>query len=127
MQSPRPLKSAWLITWEGIGAHARTDKRGGVVAILNCRWTGQKVREFVEQFYIALTCGAWDKLALAHDKRSNPYPALFGTIRGIPWSGEVICGHNPWLHARGVRNLRVTINDDNTQASWEDVPRPEVP
>ena len=83
--------------------------------------------DFVEQLYIALTCGAWDKSALAASKRNNPYPALFGTIDGIPWSSEVICGHNPWLHARRVKNLSITINDDNTQeASWEEVARSDV-
>ena len=127
MQTTRPLKSAWLVTWRGIGDTAQNHEARNVVAILNYRWTGERIRDFVEQLYIALTCGAWDKSALAASKRNNPYPALFGTIDGIPWSSEVICGHNPWLHARRVKNLRVTINDDNTQeASWEEVARPDV-
>ena len=106
MQSTRPLRSAWLVTWEGVGNHAAVDEDKKIIAILNYRWTGERVREFVEQFHIATTSNPWDKSALAYDKRSNPYPALFGTIQGIPWSGEVFCGHNPWIYARKVKNLK---------------------
>ena len=128
MQSTRPLKTAWLITWEWAGDHARVDEEKKVVAVLNYRWTGKKVRDLVEQLYIAFEYSDLDKAGVAQNKCSNPYPAKFGTLNNIPWQGEVDCGHNPWLHARRVRNFHVVVNDDGThQTRWDEIPRPKPP
>jgi hypothetical protein len=129
MQSTRILKTAWLITWEWAGDHARVDEAKRVAAVLNYRWGGDKVRELVEQLYAAIEYNAWDKAGVAQNNRSNPYPARFGNLdNNIPWLGEVHCGHNPWLHARRVRNFQVVIEDDGTkQTRWEEIPRPKLP
>ncbi len=42
-------------------------------------------------------------------------------IEGVRWTGQIICGHNPWLLARLVDNLIVNIDaDGNEAASWTD-------
>ena len=116
MQTTRSLKSAWLVTWEWVGDHARVDEEKKLVAVFNYRWSGKKVFDLVEQLYIALEYGLWDKIGVARNKRSNPYPAELGA------KGEVHCGHNPSLRARRVRNFRVVVNDDGThQKSWEEI------
>lgn len=118
MHTTRPLKSAWVVTWEWSGDHARVDEEKRVVTVLNYRWTGEKVRDLVEQLYIALDYSPWDKASVAQNKRSNPYPAELGAL------GEVHCGHNPWLRGRKVRNIQVVVNDDGTyQTRWEEISR----
>ena len=128
MHTTRPLKSAWLVTWEWIGDHAHVEESEKIVAVLNYRWSSEKVRDLVEQLYAAFKYGPSDKAAVAHNKKTNPYCAKFGSISGVPWGGEVMCGHNPWLYARSVKNFRVKVRDDGTQQClWEEVPRPNLP
>lgn len=116
MQTTRPLRSAWLVTWEWAGDHARVDEEKKVVTVLNYRWSGEKVRDLVEQLYIALEYSPWDKAGVAQNKRRNPYPAELAR-------GEVHCGHNPWLRGRMVRNFQVIISDDGThQTTWDEIP-----
>ena len=118
MQSTRSVKSAWLVTWEWVGDHARVDEEKRVVTVLNYRWSAKKVRDLVEQLDVALEYGPWDKVGVARNKRSNPYPAELGAL------GEVRCGHNPSLRGRRVHNFRVVVNDDGTnQTRWEEISR----
>ncbi|WP_158751142.1 hypothetical protein [Acidobacterium sp. S8] len=54
-------------------------------------------------------------------KQAQPYTAEFPMIEGVRWTGQIICGHNPWLLARLVDNLIVNIDaDGNEAASWTD-------
>ena len=125
MKTSSPLKSAWLITWEAAGEHARVNDEKKVVAVLNYRWTGRKVREFVEQLYASLEYSPSDKVRVARKSLDNPYPAQFGQAGGAPWPAEVLCGHNPWLRARCVKNLRVVVGDDGVHhLEWDELPRP---
>ena len=96
--------SAWLVTWEHAGEHAKPRQR--VAAVLNPRLSGQKVLEIVELLYANEPYNPSERIAVARSRRSNPYPARFGSLEGVPWEGEIVCGHNPWLEARLVRNLR---------------------
>lgn len=106
--------SAWVVTWEWVGDHAKRKQK--VVAILNPRWGDQRVRDYVELIYSVLEYHPLDQLRCARNSKNNPYPAQFEIIDGIPWGGSIICGHNPWLHARKVRNLRV----DNRTVAWQE-------
>ncbi len=113
----RTLKSAWVVTWEWVGNHARVDEERRLVTALNYRWTSERVRALLEQLYVALEYSPWDKAAVAKSQRNNPYPA-----KAVSWS-EVHCGHNPWLRAQRVRNLSVVVNDDGTHdLSWHELP-----
>jgi hypothetical protein len=33
-------------------------------------------------------------------------------INGIPHGGRMICGYNPWLHARIVSDLKIESDDE---------------
>ena len=94
-------RSAWLVTWDGPKA-----PRNKVVAIFNPRFSGGRVRELVEQLYIALIVTSdSERLRFAKSSKTNPYPAHLGNFERID------CGHNPWLYARRVTDL--FIEDDH--------------
>jgi hypothetical protein len=67
-----------------------------------------------------------DQAEYARNKRHDPYPAEFGqTLDGSPWAGEIICGHNPFLHAQLVDDLIVERNAEGKEkVLWKKRPRP---
>ena len=99
------LKSAWLITWGWAGRYAKP-KGNKVVAILNYRKTGEYVRGLTEQFYGSRRYTELEMLECAFSDKKNCYPAQFVPINGVRFDGQIMCGANPYLHARLVRNLR---------------------
>ncbi len=129
MQKLRPLKSAWLVTWEWMSEHARVETEKRIVAVLNYRWSGKRVLDFVENLYVAIKYSAWEKVDCAGGKTPRTrHPAQFMTIQGVPWDGEIHCGDHPWLKARRVKNLRVTIHDDGREETlWDEIPIPTLP
>jgi hypothetical protein len=91
-----------------------------IVEILSPRTAPQRVREIVELLYhreSSLTeTVAWRLL-----KQAQAHPAEFLIIEGMRCTGQIICGHNPWLFARLVDNLIINTNaDGNETASWTD-------
>jgi hypothetical protein len=45
----------------------------------------------------------------------------------MPWGGEIICGHNPYLRARLVDDLTIERNDDGKEeVNWKERPKPDV-
>ena len=38
--------------------------------------------------------------------------SFYDDIQGIPWTGRIFCGHNPFLGARLVDNLYVTKDSE---------------
>ena len=111
------MKRAWLITWEGteIGTEDREKK---IIAIRDPRTSGEKIREFVEQFYIASEYGLSDKLYYSTRKKKNPYPAKFYANIGGQWRGRIDCGHNPHIYARLVDNL-IVLNE-GLKIHWDE-------
>lgn len=127
MQSLGPLKTAWLVTWVGTEPHARVEKEKQIVAVLNYRWTGERVRSLVEQLYLSSENSVWEMIKAARNRRENPYPAEFERFQGIPWRDSIHCGHNPSLHARKVRNLRVVVLEDgSSKPDWDEIPGPST-
>ena len=118
-------RKAWLVTWEWAGDHAkRADK---VAAILSPRLGGEHVRELVEFLYILDTASLSEKLSWAVSRDRNPYPAKFGTLNGVTWEGEILCGHNPWLLARLVDDLIVERDQEGKErATWKERPKPDM-
>src|SRR5271166_7157015 len=90
-------KSAWLVTWDGTSGIPDDP----VAAILNHRLSAGSVKDFVERLYAALAYSPREKLLLAKDRKSNPYPATMTLFQNIH------CGDNPHLHARLVSDLKV--------------------
>ena len=66
-----------------------------------------------------------EKIDIATGKLSNPYPVQWDTLKGVPWEGRMTCGHNPWLFARKVDNLRVEKDDVGVEkVLWDERPKP---
>jgi hypothetical protein len=63
------LRSAWLVTWEWSGDHARVEDP--VVALFNRPWDGKAVRLIVEQLYSALKYSISDKFAVARNRKNT--------------------------------------------------------
>jgi hypothetical protein len=91
----------------------------------------------VELLYAAHEYHAIDKL---HTLTHNPYPARFNTIvfeqpmpddeifrQNVPYTGQIYCGHNPFLFARLVDNLRPK-DPANPDAGlvWDERPHQEL-
>ncbi|SNQ49355.1 conserved hypothetical protein [Frankia canadensis] len=130
-------RKAWLVTWDAAGSHAAVAEREVVAAVLRPQTGPETVKRIVELLYMAREFDPADKLdALTR----NPYPAKFGTVtvretfkNGEVWeqrvthTGQIICGHNPFLYARLVKNLR--LKDSANPGSgliWDEEPRQKV-
>jgi len=98
---------AWLITWEWSGNHAKRDDK--IVAVLNSRLSMSRVAELVEFLYLAEYYTLSEKMAVAHRRRENPYPAQYE--RQANSGPLIICGHNPHLVAHWVDDLMVERDD----------------
>ena len=111
----------WLVTWESAGSHAHRDDR--IVTILSGRFSGERIRELVELLYVNAAFDLHGRLAYAKRSSNTPYPARFVTAEGIQQVDRVHCGHNPYLYARKVRNLRVELNGaGEEQLVWDEFP-----
>ena len=120
------LKSAWLVTWEWSGDHARVED-DPAVALFNYRWPAETVRLIVEQLYATFEYSIPEKVAVARNKRSNPYPARARDIDGAPFWGEMFCGDNPWLRARLVKDVRIEIDTSGKKTlRWSERKLPNV-
>jgi len=110
---------AWLMTWEWVGDHARV--KNPIVAIMNFRISGNRMREIVEQIYVNERYSLSERVAYAKNKKNNPYPAYFGTYKGAHCLWEVYCGHNPHLYARLVSDLRVEVSRKTKESlTWKE-------
>jgi len=101
-----------------------------VAAILSPRLGPERVRQAVEVLYASLSYTPDEMLEAARDGGFNPFRATFNTVTvrmdgralQVPWQGEVVCGHNPWLAARKARVW--PLRDGSGGVGWEDDPRP---
>lgn len=115
--------SAWLVTWEHLGDHATPQEP--VAAVLSPRLSAHRVLEIVELLYANASYDPSKRIAIAKNRKENPHPARFGVLHGVPWEGEITCGHNPWLEARLVRNLRAEKNATGQERFvWDERPKP---
>jgi hypothetical protein len=114
---------AWLVTWEWIGDHAKREDK--VAAAFDPRLSGEHVRELVELLYLAENLVLRERISWGRDKKRNPCPATFMTFDGVPWTGQIHCGHNLFLLARLVDDLTVEKGaDGGEEATWRERPRP---
>lgn len=89
---------AWLVTWEWANDAAALAER--VVCILPPQWSEERVSSAVELLYAVLNSTVSELASYAKRPSNNPYRTEIS--RGI-----IICGHNPYLEARHVSDLRV--------------------
>lgn len=117
--------SAWLVTWEWSGEQQKREPK--VVAVFDPRWSGEHVREYVEFLYAQYEYTLEERAKLVLTKSKNPYPAQFGDLGGVPWTGQIFCGHNPWLFARLVENLSTMRDETGGElATWQERPKPDI-
>ena len=115
--STRKFK-AWLVTWEWMGEHAK--RRDKVAEILDPRLSGAKVRGIIELLYHH-EASLSEKVAWRLRRQRQPYPAEFVKLEGMPYEGEISCGHNPWLRARLVDDLSIVRDEHGKEkATWRD-------
>lgn len=107
---------AWLITWEWMGDAAAVADR--VAAILNPRWSGERVGTIVEFLYLKCTANASEMAGYARRPRSNPYRAE------RDFNGRITCGSHPWLYARLVTDLSVAVDPETgtETITWTESP-----
>lgn len=98
---------AWLVTWEGTKT---PEKR--VVAAFNPRIPASRIRKVVQVLYVTLVEADADKIRFGVVPKRNPYPAREDML------GNIECGHNPWLRARIVSNLR----EAGGEVRWTEAP-----
>ena len=122
----RPNKygvSAWLVTWEST---AELD-RDRVAAVFRPQLSAEVVRRMVEMLYATSEYSPGEQIRWALKPKENPYSATFAFIDGVRWRGQIHCGHNPFLYARLVDELRAEPQDDGTeQTVWVERPRPDL-
>lgn len=112
------------MTWDHCGDHARPKER--IAAILSPRLSAGLVRDLVEFIYLNASYSVAERISIMKNPRTNPYRAEFDWIGGVPWSGRIHCGHNPWLFARLVDNLRTSPgNDGDEEVHWAERPIPQ--
>lgn len=97
---------AWLVRW--VSANGGD---GAIATILSARLEAETVRCRVEQLHADLTAPIDEKLRYSHYSRpSKPPPARLEVGRdGKPF---ITCGHNPFLMACQVENLRIESGED---------------
>lgn len=119
--SPNPMAKtkmsrAWLVTLEEM------EKKSKVVSVFRAQRSAEKVREYMEQWYIDKYYDLQSKLVYAKSVRHNPYPAEFERLDGVQWQGRITCGHNPFLLGRIVLNLQVFQHGAKQIPEWQELP-----
>ena len=113
---------AWLVTWESVGDHAAVNQP--IASILSPRLGPNSVLDHVERLYADSCLSLPERLDVARNRRLNPDPAEFDRIEGMAIKGRIHCGHNPFLLARMVTHLEVTVGEDGEERlTWRELPR----
>jgi hypothetical protein len=107
---------AWVVRWAWSGPHAAIDRQ--IAAILRPQLGETSLLRIVDALYAARQYEPDEMLAFIRPNWQPPYRAHLGTIGRVPWAGEIICGHNPYLVARLAR---VWATQDG-RIEWEDDP-----
>jgi hypothetical protein len=115
-------RKAWLVTWESAGDHgwealtvSEAERIHRVAAILSPRLSVPRVADMVTLLYARAAYTLREQAHYATTRGHKPYPA-----RQDPWWAYVTCGHNPWLYARVVSNLRPETDDPRSVLIWDE-------
>lgn len=104
--------NAWLLTWEWTSTKP-TEK---IAAILSSRRSGSAIADLMELLVLRSRYPAKDVAYYANRKREMVYKAQSSLdINGVPHGERILCGHDPWLYGRKVRDLKVTVNETNDE------------
>ena len=118
MAKARKGVSAWLVEWQWAGKHARFE--GPRYLVLDRRYGARSVAKIVEILYAYFSYDLSEQVDLAAGRWKKPYRAMVMDFERIH------CGHNPYLYAKRVRNLRVDQGEDGTERlAYKDIEVPE--
>ena len=108
--------SAWLILWDS--PNKAEIPENYIAAILNPRLNWKKVAKITELLYANMWYTPSERIRVA-TKRWNPYKAQYWN-RGI-----ITCGHNPYLEAFIVDDLRTEEMNDEEKITYKRRQYPE--
>ncbi|CAE6899616.1 hypothetical protein [Paraburkholderia domus] len=105
------LKSAWLITLEFAGPKRKPE----IVSILNGRTGAGRVKDLVEQIYADRFLSAEERISRIRERANMAYRADIDIVQ------RITCGHNPFLYARHVNNLKAAQDTGEDIAfTWDE-------
>jgi hypothetical protein len=128
-------RKAWLVEWQSPNGQ---EPENPIAAIFRPQMGGETVRQHVELIYSTNQYCATEMLRFMVASAENPYKAVFGSLprrddgsgqMRVTWSGQITCGHNPFLYARLVDNLREgqgTYPDGSPRLEWDEIPHPVI-
>ncbi|MDG0801967.1 hypothetical protein [Pectobacterium polaris] len=120
----KKIKSAWLITWEWFGEHAKVDDEKRIVSIVNYRKSHKYIYDLVGNLYTSHTASVSEKLTFAANSKKTIYPPYYFAKNGITYADIIHCGDNPFLYARRVKNLMINEKSSGNTLIWEELPIP---
>jgi hypothetical protein len=107
MTKPLKLKRAWVVTWVGSNRHTEPP-----VAVLDYRLGSSRVAEIVQLLFAVHQYTPEEQLRYVKWPKDNPYPATVNKFQ------RITCGHNPFLFARHVSDLRM----EGVDLRWTEPP-----
>jgi hypothetical protein len=116
--------SAWLVTWNGTGP--QKPARDRIAAILNPRWSSERVRRIVEVLHNVTNYSLGEQAGYANNYAFNAHPAKYERVDGVQHLGFITCGHNPYLFARLVPDLKIQGRREQEVVTWTER-KPQVP
>ena len=111
--------NAWLLTW----AHTSNEPSEKLVAILPARRSDRAIAELMELFVLRATTGASSAAYYLHRRKQMVYKARTPlVINRVPHGNRILCGHDPWLYGRVVRELVVVVDCEANEevVSWRE-------
>lgn len=109
------IKKAWLISWTFSDG---TDDKD--ILILDCRRSSNFVKSVLELIYFQEEYSLEEQISYTKNKTLNPYKAEEVKKNGIPYSGEILCGHNPYLRARIVSNIKIITKGSEKELIFDE-------
>lgn len=111
--------NAWLLTWEGTSQKIIDENR--IIGIIGSRRADRFVAELVEFLYARNSASASEMAYMANRPKQKHFPAeRTQIINDVPHGERIICGHNPWIYARKVKNLKISQEGDSEVVIWQE-------
>ena len=108
---------AWIITWQD----SQGTEHEPVVMVLNGMMGIKRVQWYVETMYIEKMSSDAEKYDSARPKRSRKIAFPAEVTKTVNGEAHIHCGHNPWLFARLVNDLRVETDIDDVETlKWKE-------
>ena len=111
--------NAWLLTWEW----SSTKPVERIAAILSSRRSDSGIAELMELLVLRALYPAREAVYYANRKKKMVHKAKTPlNVNGVPHGERILCGHDPWLYGRKVRNLKIAVDTstDEEVITWRE-------